>query len=189
MTFPSAQVRWEVGSAFTDGSSQPGPIPSPSGSGAARPCRPGTDDLPRLELVQGWRSRRPRPRESITLVTQLSSDRLEMLENQCLTWPDPIVAAVHLPLARAPGGGVGPPGVPSHFNTTLRDVLRGADAFHVTMEGLGACALHMLLLGQFTDESDPEPYPINALRNRALAEVRTELVLLLDVDFVVSLAL
>lgn len=43
------------------------------------------EDVPRLVSVQTWKSGKARPRESITLMTQLSEDRLSMLENQCRT--------------------------------------------------------------------------------------------------------
>ena len=39
-----------------------------------RPCKRG-EDLPKLVLVQQWNSKKQRPRESITLMTQLSADR------------------------------------------------------------------------------------------------------------------
>lgn len=41
---------------------------------ASRPCSRGKD-LPKLVQVQEWRSKRERPRESITLMTHLSADR------------------------------------------------------------------------------------------------------------------
>ena len=46
-----------------------------------------------------------------------------MLENQCRTWPDPIVAAVYVPLVRGRDGGR--PAIPTYRNTTLDDVIRG----------------------------------------------------------------
>ena len=39
-----------------------------------RPCRPGRK-LPKLVTLQQWISAKQRPRESITLMTQLSADR------------------------------------------------------------------------------------------------------------------
>jgi hypothetical protein len=40
-----------------------------------RSCKKGGEDLPKLVLVQEWRTKKQRPRESITLMTQLSADR------------------------------------------------------------------------------------------------------------------
>ncbi len=39
-----------------------------------RPCRPGRK-LPKLVALQQWISAKQRPREAITLMTQLSADR------------------------------------------------------------------------------------------------------------------
>lgn len=40
-----------------------------------RSCKRGGKDLPNLVLVQEWQTKKQRPRESITLMTQLSADR------------------------------------------------------------------------------------------------------------------
>ncbi len=40
-----------------------------------RACKRGGNDLPNLVLVQEWRTKKQRPKESITLMTQLSADR------------------------------------------------------------------------------------------------------------------
>jgi hypothetical protein len=107
-----------------------------------------------------------------------------MLENQCRTWTDPLAAVVYVPLFRNASGGT--PIIPTYRNTTLEDVIRGMDAFHQFMESTAQCALHMELVGQFLDPLEPEEYPINSLRNRAMRMATTELVFLLDVDFVTS---
>ena len=44
-------------------------IPEPK-----RECKQGME-LPKLVLVQEWKTKKERPRESITLMTQLSADR------------------------------------------------------------------------------------------------------------------
>jgi hypothetical protein len=107
-----------------------------------------------------------------------------MLENQCRTWPDPIVAVVYVPLLRNPSGGL--PSIPTYHNTTLEDVTRGISSFHAFMEATAQCALRVELVGQYLSRRSPRPYPINSLRNRALSAARTDLVLLLDVDFAAS---
>lgn len=107
-----------------------------------------------------------------------------MLENQCRTWTDPLAAVVYVPLFR--NGSDGTPIIPTYINTTLEDVIRGMDSFFHFMEGTAQCALHMELVGQFLDPLDPEKYPINSLRNRALRMSITELTFMLDVDFVAS---
>jgi len=49
-----------------------GTIPKPQEP--QRECKTG-EELPKLVTVQEWVSKRERPRESITLMTQLSADR------------------------------------------------------------------------------------------------------------------
>ncbi|KAG7673128.1 hypothetical protein Ndes2526B_g05297 [Nannochloris sp. 'desiccata'] len=148
-----------------------------------RPCRPGRK-LPKLVPLQQWISAKQRPREAITLMTQLSADRLSMLENQCRTWPDPIIAAVYVPLFRNRTGGA--PYVATYQNTTMDDIIRGINSFHQFMESTAQCALRIELVGQYLSRRNPQQYPINSLRNRALTLANTELVLMLDVDFVAS---
>ena len=107
-----------------------------------------------------------------------------MLENQCRTWPDPIIAVIYMPLFRDHSGG--PPSVATYQNTTMDDVIRGINSFHQFMESTAQCALRIELVGEYLSRKVPGQYPINALRNRALALAITELVLVLDVDFVAS---
>ena len=107
-----------------------------------------------------------------------------MLENQCRTWPDPIIAAVYVPLFRDRDGG--PPTVATYQNTTMDDIIRGINSFHTFMEGTAQCALRIELVGQYISRRNPQQYPINALRNKALSLANTDLVLMLDVDFVAS---
>lgn len=107
-----------------------------------------------------------------------------MLENQCRTWPDPIIAAVYVPLFRNRTGGA--PYVATYQNTTMDDIIRGINSFHQFMESTAQCALRIELVGQYLSRRNPQQYPINSLRNRALTLANTELVLMLDVDFVAS---
>jgi len=108
-----------------------------------------------------------------------------MLENQCRTWNDPLVAIIYVPLFTNFSLG-GRPIIPTYRNTTLEDVLRGVDAFHAFMEATAQCALRLELVGQFLDPLNPQEYPINALRNRAIHKATTDLIFMLDVDFVAS---
>ena len=142
------------------------------------------ENVPQLVSVQTWRSKKKRPRESITLMTQLSDDRLGMLENQCHTWNDPLVAIVYIPMFNRKVSD--DPIIPTYPNTTLQDVIRGVDAFHYFMENTASCVLTIELIGQFLDPLDPEEYPINALRNRAIKLAKTDVIFMLDVDFVAT---
>jgi hypothetical protein len=64
-----------------------------------RGCRGSlTATLPRLHPHRRWHShQRPRSTQSITLMTQLSFDRLDLLEGQCRYWKDRLAAAVYVP--------------------------------------------------------------------------------------------
>jgi len=107
-----------------------------------------------------------------------------MLENQCRTWPDPIIAVVYVPLFRNPPGSA--PDVGNDEQNNVNDIIRGINSFHQFMENTGQCALNIELVGQYMSRLNPQQYPINALRNRALKLANTELVLMLDVDFIAS---
>ena len=142
------------------------------------------NNLPDVIDVHEWTSTKELPLESLTLMTHLSVDRLSMLENQCRTWPDPLVAIVYAPLyANKSDDSVI---VATQQNTTLEHIARGLDAFHMLMEATGSCALKMKLVGQLIDPLLPEEYPINTLRNHAIRMAETELVFMLDVDFVAA---
>lgn len=154
-----------------------------------RSCKPPSSreavDLPNLISIQTWTSKKHRPRESVTAITQLSIDRLPSLENQCITWPDPLVAIVYIPMVGNSSGG--PPLLPTYVSTTLDDIIRGMDSFHHYMEGTASCAFYLELVGQFIHTGMfPGPYPINALRNRALQLSPTDLAIQIDADFVLA---
>jgi hypothetical protein len=140
---------------------------------------------PDLVEIHAWRSRKPVEGNSISLVTHLSVDRLESLEQQCLVWPDKIVAAIYVPMTANISGGL--PLLPSYSSTTLDDMIRGIGSFHVYMEKTAACSLDLVFLGQFINKPDvPGAYPTNALRNKALSLVTTELNMQVNVDVVVN---
>lgn len=88
---------------------------------------------------------------NITLVTQLTSDRLWMLPELARRWPGPVVAA----LMQFEGEGT-----PQPLPAALRERVR---------------------ILSFRGQKSA-PYPINALRNAAIREVRTSRFLLTDVD-------
>jgi hypothetical protein len=155
-----------------------------------RSCRSGDRRLlPKLITIERWLSTKTRPRESISMLTQLSADRVNMLENQCRTWSDPIIATIYVQLMRNESDPDRKAFVPTHdSSTSLEDVKRGIASFHEFMESTAQCALRIELVGQYVRPEFPRTgeYPINALRNKALALAQTELVLVLDVDFVAS---
>jgi hypothetical protein len=143
--------------------------------------------VPDLETVQEWVSKKSIPiNRSISVVTQLSIDRLPMLENQCRSWKnDVLVAAIYVPLEKVERKDS--QNIPFELKSSMSDVIRSVDAFYSLMESTpSACALHVQLVGQRIESDRSSPYPINSLRNRALEMAQTPLIFMLDVDFVAS---
>lgn len=173
------------------GYSRDGSLQAYNGETPEKQCRApekGKDALPSLEFIHEWVSEdEDIERESVTLLTHLSVDRLTMLENQCMTWTgEPLIAVVYVPLVRSKQRDAKPAVYES--SSTLAEITRGISSFHSNMErqGSGSCKLHIELVGQYIKDEKKHPYPINALRNRAMKLAKTELVLVLDVDFVAS---
>ncbi|XP_046879223.1 LOW QUALITY PROTEIN: LARGE xylosyl- and glucuronyltransferase 1 [Hypomesus transpacificus] len=93
----------------------------------------------------------------VTLVAQLSMDRLQMLEAICKHWEGPISLALYLSDAEA------------------QQFLRYAQGSEVLM-GRGNVGYHVVYKeGQF--------YPVNLLRNVAMRHVNTPYMFLSDIDF------
>ncbi|KFO19873.1 Glycosyltransferase-like protein LARGE2 [Fukomys damarensis] len=98
----------------------------------------------------------PRPHD-VTLVAQLSMDRLQMLEALCRHWPGPMSLALYLTDAEAQQF--------LHFVEASPVLSARQDvAYHVVYR-------------------DGSLYPVNQLRNVALAQALTPYVFLSDIDF------
>lgn len=93
----------------------------------------------------------------VTLVAQLSTDRLQMLETLCQHWPGPISLALYMSDAEA------------------QQFLRYALSSKVLMSRRN--------IGYHVVYKDGQFYPINYLRNVALGQVNTTFVFLSDIDF------
>ncbi|XP_045413869.1 LARGE xylosyl- and glucuronyltransferase 2 [Lemur catta] len=98
----------------------------------------------------------PRPHD-VTLVAQLSMDRLQMLEALCRHWPGPMSLALYLTDAEA------------------QQFLRFVEASPV-LSARQDVAYHVVY-------REGPLYPINQLRNVALAQALTPYVFLSDIDF------
>ncbi|XP_008832381.1 LARGE xylosyl- and glucuronyltransferase 2 [Nannospalax galili] len=104
----------------------------------------------------------PRPHD-VTLVAQLSMDRLQMLEALCRHWPGPMSLALYLTDAEAQQF--------LHFVETSAVLSARQDvAYHVVYR-------------------EGSLYPINQLRNVALAQALTPYVFLSDIDFLPAYSL
>ncbi|GAB4820650.1 hypothetical protein N2152v2_007696 [Parachlorella kessleri] len=105
-----------------------------------------------------------------------------MLGKQCTVWPDPIAAAVYVPLVRQ---RVSSAQEPSLNRASLDDAVAHLQMFITRMAQQGACTLDVdLIVQDFDRDEDTFLYPFNAARNRALMLAETEALLLLDADFV-----
>eukprot|EP00960_Hanusia_phi_P045090 757018-Hanusia_phi.AAC.5 len=102
-------------------------------------------------------------RMEVTLVTQLSWDKFSSLLSLRSRWPGPCVAAVLVPRSGT-----------SELDLGVKQLRR---LHHETTQ----------VIAVWEDELPSERYPINAMRNIALAHARTDLVFLCDVDQLPSL--
>ncbi|XP_045433806.1 LARGE xylosyl- and glucuronyltransferase 2 isoform X5 [Pipistrellus kuhlii] len=104
----------------------------------------------------------PRPHD-VTLVAQLSMDRLQMLEALCRHWPGPMSLALYLTDAEA------------------QQFLRFVEASEV-LSARQDVAYHVVY-------REGPLYPINQIRNVALAQALTPYVFLTDIDFLPAYSL
>ncbi|KAL4538283.1 hypothetical protein Ndes2437B_g01296 [Nannochloris sp. 'desiccata'] len=146
-----------------------------------------TETVPALKRIKLLHSRKPRLEHAVTIVTQLSLERMQMLEHQCSLWPHPIAAAFYIPLVQ---GKVFSAESSKWEGAALEEALAALAAMHAVLDDINADKSCILDLDVVVEEvCTPEKaldYPVNALRNRALILAHTELVLLLDVDFIVD---
>lgn len=113
-------------------------------------CGPSSDGtvLPELGRAGTWRGSRPRREQGVTLVTQLSLNRLSMLHRQCDAWTDVIAAALYVPVAA--GLIVAPEDAEMHGRPVEAAVQRVA-AFHAELEQAGE-RVCIRLLGEVAGE-------------------------------------
>ncbi|KAL4856061.1 LARGE xylosyl- and glucuronyltransferase 2 [Chlorella vulgaris] len=174
----------EVSQLLTPGIMGHGPFDLPKYPGICRKMRP--PNVPVLTVQRMWLSSRQRNRTDVTLVTQLSADRLYMLEGQCGSWGSIISAAVHVALV---DGKI----VSDLPELAGRDVSASRELiseFHSRSEKRGRCKLDIVFVTEDVESMEMVGlYPVNALRNKALQLSQTEVVLLLDADFLPNRAL
>lgn len=153
-----------------------------------QPCQYDEEyNLPRLKKIHTWKSKRKLSDQSISVVTQLSLERLSMLQAQCKIWRDKISAVLYIPYMK--NFGVISDDVRAINGSSMHDVVLFVDSFYQRMEEEGQCSLDLqLVLESFDRWDDPNIglYPFNAVRNRGLMMVDTDVVVLLDVDFLPS---
>lgn len=121
----------------------------------------------------------------VTVVTQLSVDRMTQLRKQCESWNGRLSAVVYLALTqRATKRAT------DNFDAaTLSAAVREFESIVLTIQTNpnSKCALDVILASErFVEERATALYPINTLRNLARLQARTPLIALLDVDMLVS---
>jgi glycosyltransferase-like protein LARGE len=109
-----------------------------------------------------------------------------MLEQQCAHWPHPIAAVVYIPMIE---GRISSTEDDSWNGTSLEDGIEEVKQYAERMK-TSKCIIDIeLVVEERCTFEQATLYPTNAVRNRALIMSRSDIVLLLDVDFVVDLSL
>lgn len=150
-------------------------------------CRGGSEaEVPDLKQVMILQNRKERPKNDVTIVTQLSLERLDMLEQQCSLWPGSIAAVVYVPLVH---GSIFSPLESPWQDAPLDQMVEELQSFHEYSNSL-PCYLDIEVVAEERCSIElAAMYPTNAVRNRALLLAQSDLMLLLDVDFIVSISL
>lgn len=142
------------------------------------------DTLPQLKIEHKIDSRKKRSKTDVSLVTQLSFERLYMLEGQCAVWSGVISAAVYIALVDGKAVTVELNSNQDPHLTPMEHVRQKFEEFHRVTEEKSMCKLDLQLVSQTVESVWLSAlYPVNAMRNRAIANARTDVILLLDVDF------
>ncbi|KXZ48442.1 hypothetical protein GPECTOR_28g852 [Gonium pectorale] len=148
-----------------------------------------TEDLPScLAAARVWWSSKP-VGTAVTLVTQLSAERLDQLKAQCATWQGPLAAALYLPIHNPSPHELAPAA-----RQKLQAMVASADEFFRQSEKPGgpngttfACQLRLVLIYElFVEPSATVLYPVNSLRNYARLLADTDLITNIDVDMIPS---
>ncbi|CAM9139538.1 unnamed protein product, partial [Discosporangium mesarthrocarpum] len=130
-------------------------------------------------------SQLPRRPTDVTIITQCSISRLDRLECMCATWAGVVSAALIDDESRTDSNA-------DSIGTWLKcrhlpRLLRAARNIHGRVESWGRCRLDLSLCRLCAGPAARDGlYPMNALRNAARDEARTDLVFLLDVDVIPS---
>ncbi len=151
-----------------------------------------TQDRPScLAVEEIWWSEHPAV-IPVTLVTQLSAERLEQVRAQCSTWAGPLAAALYVPLHSA---GPAATALSDPARHRLAALARGADELFRSAEaalrsGKRSCQLRLMLVYElFADVKATVLYPVNSLRNLARLMADTDLITNIDVDMVPSVTI
>eukprot|EP00798_Chlamydomonas_sp_ICE-L_P015620 gene15620-21724_t len=122
----------------------------------------------------------------VTLVTQLSGDRIPQLKAQCNVWLGPIAATMYVPLLSPAGTDL----LTASRQRLLATVNAVQELFNYA-EKQNKCQLRMLLIHEvFTEQQAANVlYPVNSLRNWARLMADTPLIANIDVDMLPSVTM
>lgn len=108
-----------------------------------------------------------RPNDRVTLVSQVSMDRMQILERTLINWAGPISLAVHVP---------------------VKDLKSGLEQWQLIylekkLRLLNLNSANSKVVLVISNERE-NVYPINVLRNAAFRNVQTDYAFLVDADFI-----
>ncbi|XP_015795390.1 LARGE xylosyl- and glucuronyltransferase 2-A isoform X1 [Tetranychus urticae] len=102
---------------------------------------------------------------SITLITQVSMDRISILEKTLSSWDGPVSISIFVPINNTNEG------LKDWQSLYLEKKLRKLQLCHKSSISIMLCP------------TDDQMYPINKMRNIAIANAKTRFIMLLDADF------
>lgn len=131
-----------------------------------------------------WSTRKPAV--NVTLVTQLSADRLPQIKAQCATWSGILAAALYVPLVNV-SNGILSNGQQQRLqmHATAIDELVSLSE-HPQNKRLHCSFRLMLVYESVSNDQVAVLYPVNSLRNLARLMADTELIANIDVDMLPS---
>ena len=128
------------------------------------------NELPQLKIEQILDSTKARSASDVSLVTQLSFERLYMLEGQCDVWNGVISAAVYIALVNGQAVTVELNSNQDPQLTPMEVIREKFQEFHALAEAKSPCKLDLQLVSQEVESVWLSAlYPVNAMRNRAIA--------------------
>lgn len=135
--------------------------------------------LATLNVEATWLTGRTRNVNDVTVCTNTGPERLYMLRGQCESWNGPMSAIIYVGL--------------EIFNTSNTEKLEALQAnisrLHAELESNELCSIDITLVSELMPAERLWAYPYNSVRKQAIARARTRLIILLDVDFLLTTGL
>lgn len=134
-----------------------------------------------------WSTRQPAV--PVTLVTQLSADRLPQIRAQCATWSGILAAALYVPLVNVSQGRLS--NGQQHRLRMHADAIEDlfAQSEHPHNKRMHCSFRLMLVYESVSSDQVAVLYPVNSLRNLARLMADTQLIANIDVDMLPSVSM